>query len=144
MFEAKGGASAGELHLLIEINPTHPFVWVCGQKKESLMHSQFMLDKNVQLRLEDRAAMVAEDAGVLSAEPLAAGDINELWRPHRPAYAPPAAQQGQRVEWKKVKLVSNECRELQDLPGGTHVLSISTDPSQPTHVSDVTHVVMWR
>ena len=44
------GPESGEIHLKIEINHMNS-IWLCGNNKESLMHSTIYLDKNVENRL---------------------------------------------------------------------------------------------
>ena len=43
----------------------------------------------------------------------------------------------------KFSQIGNECRQYEDLPIGTHVLSIATDITQPEHITVLTHVIMW-
>lgn len=46
------GPESGEIHIKIEINHMNE-IWICGNNKESLMHSTIYLDKNVEKRLTD-------------------------------------------------------------------------------------------
>ena len=46
------GPESGEIHLKIEVNHINE-IWLCGNNKESLMHSTIYLDKNVEKRLDD-------------------------------------------------------------------------------------------
>ncbi len=49
-----------------------------------------------------------------------------------------------RKEWKRAKYIGNECKAVQGLPQGTHVLSIGTKPAADTeHGSGLSHVIMW-
>lgn len=48
-----------------------------------------------------------------------------------------------RVSWEKKKYVGSECKAINDLPQGTHVISIGTLPLFPHHETTLTHVIMW-
>jgi len=49
-----------------------------------------------------------------------------------------------RVAWTGKKYVGNECKEINGLPEGTHVLSVSSAPNKDTELqSGLSHVVMW-
>lgn len=48
-----------------------------------------------------------------------------------------------RIQLNKFVGIGNECKQFEDIPKGTHVIGVSTDPSQPGHKSSITHLITW-
>jgi len=48
-----------------------------------------------------------------------------------------------RMELSKFNNIGNECKQFDDVPQGTHVIGVSTDPTQPGHKSSITHLITW-
>ena len=112
------GSQAGELHLRVHVGSGHQFLWICGEKKESIMHLTIYLDKDVK-----------------DPDPDGGNPSKTL----KESYTPSSS----RVPWTSHKNMGNECMELFGLPDGDHVISVSTSSAQPDHTSAVTHLIMW-
>ena len=48
-----------------------------------------------------------------------------------------------RQVWTKKKYVGNECKALEELPQGQHVISISTEGAPEKHTTGLSHVIFW-
>lgn len=48
-----------------------------------------------------------------------------------------------RKEWTKKKYVGNECKALEELPQGQHVISVSTQGAPEKHTTGLSHVIFW-
>ena len=49
-----------------------------------------------------------------------------------------------RKQWSSTKYVGNECKSINDLPVGTHVLSISTEKAKDSELQTaMSHVISW-
>ncbi len=49
-----------------------------------------------------------------------------------------------RVEWTKHKVLGNECKYIEEIPKGDHVLTIVPNPTHPDHVTSLSHVIFWE
>ena len=57
-------------------------------------------------------------------------------------YRPPLTDK--RKKWDKVNYVGNECKAVNELPKGTHVLTVSTaGTTEPSHMAGLSHVITW-
>lgn len=48
-----------------------------------------------------------------------------------------------RILWVKKRYVNNECKALEFLPQGNHIISIAPNTSHESHITKVSHVIMW-
>jgi hypothetical protein len=46
-----------------------------------------------------------------------------------------------RILWTKKRYVGMECKELSEIPTGTHVLSVSNQGDKPIQIS---HLIVWQ
>lgn len=114
----------GEIHFKITIGVNN-FLWLCGgAHKESLKHILIYLDKDVNITLDNK-------------EKIDADGINTGKSSYK--YTPSA----NRVLWLNKKYVGNECKAVTDLPVGNHILSISTNSSQESHMVKLSHIILW-
>jgi hypothetical protein len=60
-----------------------------------------------------------------------------------PTYEPPV-DEAKRLLLTSRKYHGDECTQLSGVPRGTHVLTVSTDPKHPDHVSSFTHVITFE
>ena len=45
--------------------------------------------------------------------------------------------------WTHKKYVGSDCKAINGLPSGLHVISLSTNSSHPNHLTTLTHVITW-
>jgi len=48
-----------------------------------------------------------------------------------------------REKWEKRKYMGNECKQINGLPVGSHVLSVSTENAPDTHTTGLSHLILW-
>jgi hypothetical protein len=105
LYQAHG--NQGAIHLRVTVGNIKS-IWLCGNRKEGLKHTEIFLDRNAKF--------------------LNATD-----------YQPSTKQE----LWSKKKVTSPDCISVDELPPGTHVLSIDTNKAPDKHIHDLSHVVLW-
>jgi hypothetical protein len=119
-----GKVEHGEVHFRIKVGNAR-FVWVCGGiQKESLKHTLVYLDPNVALPPFTHDFATDEFAKLKSRQI---------------PYTPSARRQ----VWHHKKYVGFECKAINNLPPGEHVLTLATNSSHEKHLTKISHVIMW-
>ena len=116
----------GEIHFRIKIGEANS-LWLCGgTHKDALLHSLIYLDKDVDItKYKDDKEKIDQDnvnRGVSTYEYVPSTD---------------------RVLWTNKYNKGNECFAVLELPKGNHILSIATDPAHDTHLTKISHIIMW-
>lgn len=117
---------------------------VCGYNvKESLKRSHFYLDINATITGSD---YIPPPLPTTDESPKSSEDMtNEPTPTVKESGIVIASDAGRkRVKITNRKYFTDECTKLLDIPAGKHVLTISTDPKHPEHVSSLTHIITFE
>ena len=135
------GATLQELHLRIVIHKDIPVLYLCGAMHHILLH----LDADYPFQtptVTDPARMSRQYSDLADSNATATEHDRQLNPVHTYPFEEYKAT-SKRQPWHDKKYMGSDCKAVQNLPPGSHVLSLSTDAAHPEHESILTHVVMW-
>jgi hypothetical protein len=116
----QASSSTAQLHLKV-MDVRHGSIRICGHsRKDSISHAVFDLDPNYSFPVSG--------TGVASG----AGGPRDTYTPTDKRY---------RVEG--LADAGDDCVKLTGIPAGNHVLTVHTDPKHPTHVTTVSHLIVF-
>lgn len=119
-FQTQAKGSKLEISFKVSVPKNNGIIIVCGySSKESLKHADFYLHVNSTIldELERNPSL----------------NISQIEIP----------QEG-RVMISARKYHGDECTRLKNIPKGRHLLTVSTDPKHPDHLSSVSHVITFE
>ena len=135
------GATLQELHLRIVIHKDIPMLYLCGAMHHILLH----LDPDYPFQtptVTDSALMDTKYSDLADSNTTATEHDRQLNPVHTYPFEEYKAT-SKRQPWHDKKYMGSDCKAVQNLPPGSHVLSLSTNASHPEHESSLTHVIMW-
>jgi hypothetical protein len=119
-----GLAANGEVHFRVKVGDIKQ-VWLCGGiQKDSLKHTLVYVDLNVALPPFSYDFVTHEFA---------------KFDQYRVPYTPSPGRQ----LWTHKKYVGYECKAINNLPSGEHVVTIAPNATHDKHVTKISHVIMW-
>jgi hypothetical protein len=116
----------GEIHIKVTVGESKT-IWICGDgHHESLKHALVYLDTDIDF------SRFPNDDEKIGNDGVNYGNSSYTYIPGE-----------KRILWTKKKYVNNECKAIEFLPKGTHILSIAPNSTHEAHITKLSHVIMW-
>ena len=119
-------------------------VRVCGHsRKGTLAHTVFELDPNYTFKQTAAEIAAAAAANAVVTETGSSGSGAAAVVDKNSHLAEEYVPTDKKYALTEVADAGDECVKITGIPSGSHVLTVKTDPAHPTHVTTVSHVIIF-